>query len=86
MNDHFDDNCDDMGGHFDDHGDGGTDGDHLSDGSGGGFWDGPGWQDWMIIGPMSENIANEQREQDRLQKEWEEENDKDYWNNLDEPW
>ena len=28
------------------------------------FWDGPDWQDWMIIGPMSEEIAEERREKD----------------------
>jgi hypothetical protein len=86
MNDHFDDNNDDMGGHFEDHGDYGRNGDHMSDRSGGGLWDGPGWQDWMIIGPMSEDIARGKRKIDRIRREWEEENDKDYWDNLVELW
>ena len=30
---------------------------------------GLGWQDWMIIGPMSEQIGEEMREQDRIQRE-----------------
>jgi hypothetical protein len=29
---------------------------------------GPVWQDWMIIGPMSEQIAEEKREQDRIER------------------
>jgi hypothetical protein len=86
MNDHFDDNNDDMGGQFDDHGDFGPDGDHLSDGSGSGFWDGPGWQDWAIIGPMSEDIAREKREIDRIKREYDDRDDMDYWDMLDEPW
>ncbi|BBO78012.1 hypothetical protein DSCW_54290 [Desulfosarcina widdelii] len=42
------------------------------------FWDGPDWQDWMIIGPLSESISRERQEQDRIQKEIENEDD-DYW-------
>lgn len=29
------------------------------------FDDGLGWEDWMIIGPLSEDIAEEKREQER---------------------
>ena len=29
------------------------------------FDDGFDWQDWMIIGPLSEDIAEEKREQER---------------------
>ena len=28
------------------------------------FMDGLNWQDWMIIGPLSEEIAEERREKD----------------------
>ena len=28
------------------------------------FWDGPDWQDWMIIGPIAEQIGEEMREKD----------------------
>ncbi|BBO79713.1 hypothetical protein DSCO28_02790 [Desulfosarcina ovata subsp. sediminis] len=38
-------------------------------------WDGPEWQDWMIIGPMSEEIAKEKREQDRIRKSFDKKND-----------
>lgn len=31
----------------------------------GGF-DGLEWQDWMIIGPLSEDIARERRERDKI--------------------
>jgi hypothetical protein len=30
-----------------------------------GLWNGPDWQDWMIIGPLSEDIAKEKRKQER---------------------
>ena len=32
-------------------------------------FNGMDWQDWMIIGPLTEQIAEEMREQDRIQKE-----------------
>lgn len=41
------------------------------------FWDGLGWQDWMIIGPLSEEIAREKRVRERMRRENEDEND--YW-------
>jgi len=33
------------------------------------------WQDWMIIGPLSEDIAQEEQEQDRIIKEFEDVDD-----------
>jgi hypothetical protein len=27
------------------------------------LWDGPRWQDWMIIGPLSEDMAKENRKE-----------------------
>ena len=43
------------------------------------FWDGPDWQDWMIIGPMSEEIANEERrEKDPFTDMDEENNGRDF--------
>ena len=45
--------CDDFMDDFDD---------HRKDGG----WDGLEWQDWMIIGPLPEDIDRERREQDRL--------------------
>lgn len=52
--------------------------DDFIDDDGDAFWDSLDWQDWMIIGPMSEDIAREKREQDRIQKELDDEDD-DYW-------
>jgi hypothetical protein len=35
-----------------------------------GFWDdGPDWQDWMLIGPLSEDIANEEQEIDKAYRD-----------------
>lgn len=28
------------------------------------------WEDWMIIGPLSEDIAEEEREQRRIEREF----------------
>jgi hypothetical protein len=42
------------------------------------FWDGPDWQDWMIIGPMAEEIAEERREKDSFTDMDEENNDTDF--------
>jgi hypothetical protein len=33
------------------------------------------WQDWMIIGPLSEDIAQEEQEQNRIIKEFEDTDD-----------
>jgi hypothetical protein len=41
------------------------------------FWDGPDWQDWMIIGPMSEEIAEERIEKDPFTDMDDEDNDTD---------
>jgi len=38
-------------------------------------FDGIDADDWMIIGPLSEDIANEKREKDRLYREFDDEND-----------
>lgn len=38
------------------------------------FWDGP---DWAIIGPMSEDIANEDREIEKARKDAFEENEQE---------
>jgi len=32
-------------------------------------FDGLDWEDWMIIGPLSEDIAKEKREKDRIIRE-----------------
>jgi len=32
-------------------------------------YDGLEWQDWMIIGPMAEELAEEKRERDRIDQE-----------------
>ena len=50
-----------------------------------GFWDGHDWKDWMIIGPMSEEIAREKREQDRIRRELDDADD-DYWDIINRPW
>jgi len=42
------------------------------------FWDAPDWQDWMIIGPMSEEIAEEKREKDPFTNLDDENNDTDF--------
>jgi hypothetical protein len=47
---------------------------------------GTDWQDWMMIGPLSEEIANEKREQDRIQKELDDDFDDDYWDNINKKW
>ncbi|GAB6906655.1 hypothetical protein DESC_40110 [Desulfosarcina cetonica] len=68
MDDLFDDCDDSMDDGFDDHLDDGTlDKDGPAE-SGDGCWDGPEWQDWMIIGPISEEIAREKREKERIRK------------------
>ncbi len=33
-------------------------------------WDGLQWQDWMIIGPLSEEIAREKRKINRIRKDF----------------
>jgi len=42
-------------------------------------FDGPDWEDsWMIIGPLSEDIAREKRDIERARREWDDQDD-DYW-------
>ncbi|ABW66095.1 hypothetical protein [Desulfosudis oleivorans] len=48
-------------------------------------FDGIDWEDWMIIGPLSEDIAREKREQDRIQNELDDEGD-EYWDIINEKW
>jgi hypothetical protein len=43
--------------------------DDLINGGGDGFGDGPDWQDWMIIGPLSEDIANEEWEIEKARRD-----------------
>jgi len=35
----------------------------------GDLWDGPDWQDWMIIGPMAEDIADEELEREKARRD-----------------
>ncbi len=37
---------------------------------------GPDWEDWMIIGPMSEEIAEERRRRRQIEREFEDDNEK----------
>ena len=39
------------------------------------------WQDWMIFGPLSEDIVQEEQEQNRIIKEFED--DEDDWDVTD---
>lgn len=89
MDDFFDDFDGDGDGSFDDYGDdGGCDDDsddaetdagddeitfEPDDGSGG-FSE---WQDWMIIGPLSEELARERRERERLMRKIERDGDRE---------
>jgi len=50
-----------------------------------GDFDGIDWEDWMIIGPISEDIAREKIEKDRLGKD-NDESDGDYWDIIDRRW
>ena len=47
------------------------------------FDDGFDWQDWMIIGPLSEDIAKEKREQERDMFEDDEDSFSEDGTNLD---
>ncbi len=51
-------------------------------------YDGEGleWQDWMIIGPLSEDIAREKRDIERTRREWDDEEDDDYWGIINRRW
>ena len=58
--------------------------DDFIGGGGDDSWDGPEWQDWMIIGPMSEQINRERKERDRIQRDNDESDD--YWKIIGDPW
>lgn len=45
---------------------------HSDGGRGGGF---PRWQDWMIIGPLSEEIAREEKEKKKIERDMSDEDD-----------
>jgi hypothetical protein len=42
-------------------------------------FDRPDWEDWMIIGPLSEEIAREKRDIERTRREWDDDEDDEYW-------
>ena len=48
-------------------------------------YDGLEWQDWMIIGPLSEDIAREKRDIERIRREWDDVDD-DYWDIINRRW
>ena len=48
-------------------------------------FDGPDWEDWMIIGPLSEDIAREKRDIERMRREWDD-GDDDYWDMINRRW
>ena len=48
-------------------------------------FDGLDWEDWMIIGPLSEDIAREERERDRIRSE-NDTSDDEYWDIINERW
>jgi hypothetical protein len=74
MDDFFDefhedfDDCD--GDDFEEDGLGGdeTDSDGLRAESEDEAWNGPSWQDWIIIGPLAESLAREKRERERNER------------------
>jgi hypothetical protein len=49
------------------------------------FDDGFDWEDWMLIGPLSEDIAEEEREKERIRKQHNTSGD-DYWDIINLPW
>ncbi|MBC2711133.1 MAG: hypothetical protein HGJ94_09105 [Desulfosarcina sp.] len=89
MDDFFDDFDDDMDGGFDDDGfensGDDADGDETATESNDELWDGPDWQDWMIIGPISEDSAREKRDIDRIRREYDDTDD-DYWERINRRW
>ena len=48
-------------------------------------FDGIDWDDWLIIGPLSEDIAREKIEKDRISKD-SDDSDDDYWDIIDGRW
>ena len=49
-------------------------------------YDGPDWEDWMIIGPLSEDIAREKRDIERMRREWDDDEGIDYWDMINRRW
>jgi hypothetical protein len=43
------------------------------------FLDGFDIEDWMIIGPLSEELAEDERDRRRLEDDLDQEDDKDSW-------
>ena len=56
-------------------GDDGANGDGLRAESEDGAWSGPSWQDWLVIGPLAESLARDERERERIRSENEEAED-----------
>jgi hypothetical protein len=48
-------------------------------------FDGIDWEDWMIIGPISDDIAREKIEKDRIRRD-SDDSDDDYWDIIDRRW
>ncbi len=90
MDDCFDEFHDDFDGCDEDDfeeyglGDDETDGDGIMAESEDGSWDGPSWQDWMIIGPLAESLAREKGERERIRRENRGENDS--WKLIKKEW
>lgn len=59
--------------------------DNFIDDGGDDFWDGPEWQDWMWIGPMSEELSREKREQERIERD-DDQFGEDYWDIINRRW
>lgn len=47
-------------------------------------FDGIDWEDWMLIGPLSEDIARERQEQDEIQRDNDESDE--YWDIIYRQW
>lgn len=74
MDDFFDD-CDGMDEVWDDE----PDFEEEPNESGDGFWDPPGERDWPLIFGISGDIAREKRDIERSRREWDDDEDDDYW-------
>ena len=48
-------------------------------------FDGIDWEDWAIIGGLSEELAREKRERDRIIRDNDTSED-DYWDIINDPW
>jgi hypothetical protein len=64
--------CDDFDGEFNDYGDDGFDNnetdDYTDSETNDSSWGGPGWE-WIIIGPLSEEIAEEEKEKEKIRRD-----------------